>query len=73
MISKNKIYQVAKEFKNLENNYMMGIIYDTYKKDIRVDLIVSDLLNGAEVVIVDYNSNLKTIKNIVHRIQNQII
>lgn len=73
MISKNKIYQVAKEFRNLENNYMMGIIYDTYKKDIRVGLIVSDLLNGAEVVIVDYNSNLKTIKNIVHRIQNQII
>ena len=73
MISKNKIYQVAKEFKNLENNYMMGIIYDTYKKDIRVDLIVSDLLNGAEVVVIDYNSNLKTIKNIVHRIQNQII
>ena len=72
MISKNKINQAARQFKNLEDNYLMGIIYNTFLKELRIGMIVPDLLTNTDMVIVDYKTNLKTIKDISSFIEYKI-
>lgn len=69
MISKNKINQVAKQFKKIENNYLMGIIYNSNLKSIRLDLITPDLLTNNDIILIDYKTNLKTIKDISNHIE----
>ena len=69
MISKNKINQVAKQFKKIENNYLMGIIYNSNLKSIRFDLITPDLLTNNDIILIDYKTNLKTIKDISNHIE----
>lgn len=47
-ISKNKCYQIAKQFCDLENDYLMGIIYDN--KNIKIDMVIPDLLKDKKVL-----------------------
>lgn len=54
-ISKRKCYQIAKEFCDLENDYMMGIIYNN--GNLEIGMIVPDLLEGKKV-LYKYNSFL---------------
>lgn len=69
MISKNKINQVAREFKRMGNDYLMGIIYNSNLKSIRLDLITPDLLTNNDIILIDYKTNLKTIKDISNHIE----
>lgn len=69
MISKNKINQISKQFKKLENNYLMGIIYNTNLKSIRLDFIIPNLLTNTDIILIDYKTNLKTIKDISNHIE----
>ena len=69
MISKNKINQVAREFKRIENDYLMGIIYNTKFKNLKVDLILPDTLSSEEVILIDCKTNLKSIKDISNHIE----
>lgn len=72
MISKNKINQVSREFKKIEDKYLMGIIYNTFLKDIRVGMIIPDTLVNDDVVIFNYKDNAKTIKDISTIVENRI-
>ena len=72
MISKNRINQAAREFKNLEDNYLMGIVYNTFLKELRVCMIVPDLLTNTDMVIVDYKTDYKTIKELSNFIEYKI-
>lgn len=72
MVSKNKINQVSKEFKKMENKYLMGIIYNTFLKDIRLDIVVSDALTEGDIVVFDYTNDVKTIKSISNIVENAI-
>ena len=69
MISKNKINQAARQFKNLEDNYLMGIIYNSFLNNLRVDIIVPDSLVNGDIIIIDYKTNFKTIKDISNHIE----
>ena len=69
MISKTIINQVPKQFKKIENNYLMGIIYNSNLKSIRLDLITPDLLTNNDIILIDYKTNLKTIKDISNHIE----
>ena len=48
-ISKNKCYQIAKQFCDLENDYLMGIIYDN--ENIKIDMVIPDLLKDKKSFI----------------------
>lgn len=72
MISKNKINQVSREFKRVEDKYLMGIIYNTFLKDIRVDMVTPDTLVNGDIVVFDYKDNVKTIKDISIMVENRI-
>lgn len=72
MISKNKINQISKQFKNLEDNYLMGIVYNIYLKDLRVDTVIPDTLAKGDMVVFDYTDNIKTIKGISTIIEDKI-
>ena len=61
MISKNKINQISKQFKNLEDNYLMGIVYNIYLKDLRVDTVIPDTLSKGDMVVFDYTDNIRVI------------
>ena len=72
MISKNKINQISRQFKNLEDNYLMGIVYNIYLKDLRVDTVIPDTLAKGDMVVFDYTDNIKTIKGISTIIEDKI-
>lgn len=47
-ISKRNCYEIAKEFNNLENDYLMGIIYNNGK--LEIGMILSDLLKEKQLL-----------------------
>ena len=47
-ISKRKCYEIAKEFCDLENDYLMGIIYNN--GELEIGMIVPDLLEGKQLL-----------------------
>lgn len=47
-VSKRKCYEIAKEFSDLEDDYLMGIIYNN--GNIEIGMVISDLLEGKKVL-----------------------
>lgn len=47
-ISKNKCYQIAKQFCDLEDDYLMGIIYSS--GNIEIGMVIPDLLEDKKVL-----------------------
>jgi|GEM_PF-4995721 hypothetical protein len=47
-ISKRKCYEIAKEFCDLEDDYLMGIIYNN--GNIEIGMVISDLLKSKKVL-----------------------
>lgn len=47
-ISKKKCYEIAKEFCDLKDDYLMGIIYNSGK--IEIGMVIPDLLEGKKVL-----------------------
>lgn len=55
IITKNQCYKVAKEFCDLENDYLMGIILNK-NRDLEIKMIVPDLLDKEDLVLYEYNT-----------------
>lgn len=72
MVNKNKINQISKQFKSLEDKYLMGVIYNSFSKNLRVDIVVPDSLTNGDIVIFDYSNKEKTIGEISMVIENNI-
>ena len=47
-ISKNKCYQIAKQFCDLEDDYLMGIIYSS--GNVEIGMVIPDLLEDKKVL-----------------------
>ncbi len=47
-ISKNKCYQIAKEFCDLKDDYLMGIIYNS--GNVEIGMVIPDLLEDKKVL-----------------------
>lgn len=47
-ISKNKCYQIVKQFCDLEDDYLMGIIYSS--GNIEIGMVIPDLLEDKKVL-----------------------
>lgn len=54
IITKNQCYKVAKEFCDLENDYLMGIVLNK-NRDLEIKMIVPDLLKE-DLVLYEYNT-----------------
>lgn len=54
-ITKNQCYQIAKEFCDLENDYLMGIVLNK-DHQLEIKMIVSDLLDKNDIVLYEYDT-----------------
>lgn len=55
IITKNQCYKIAKEFCDLENDYLMGIVLNK-NRDLEIKMIVPDLLSKEDLLLYEYNT-----------------